>query len=121
MTRSKQRGSKAETDVRNYVRTRGWPFARRLALAGARDPGDISLGDGIPVTIEVKDCATFRPSEWLTEAHTERDNNGHSIGFVWFKRRGKGSPRDWYVLMDGETVTQLLIEAGYTPPQAVAA
>jgi hypothetical protein len=120
VTRSKQRGTKAETDVRNYLRLRGWPFARRLTLGGSKDPGDITLGDGIPVTIEVKDCAEYRLSQWLTEAHTERDNNGHHIGFVWFKRRGKGSPADWYVLMDGATVTKLLIEAGYQPPAVSA-
>jgi len=113
MTKSKQRGTKAETDVRNYLRGLAWPHARRLTLGGAKDPGDITLGDGIPVTVEVKDCATFRLSEWLQEAHTERDNNGHRIGFVWFKRRGKGSPRDWFVLMDGDTVTKLLAQAGY--------
>jgi len=116
MTKSKQRGTKAETDIRNYLRSRFWPYARRLTLAGAKDPGDVTLGDGIHVTVEVKDCATYRLSEWLTEAHKERDNNGHRVGFVWFKRRGKGSPRDWFVLMDGDTVTHLLNRAGYTIP-----
>jgi hypothetical protein len=119
MTKSKQRGTKAETDVRNYLRGLCWPHARRLTLAGAKDPGDISLGDGIPVTVEVKDCATYRLSEWLTEAHTERDNNQHRVGLVWFKRRGKGSPGDWFVLMDGRTVTHLLAAAGYVPPLPV--
>lgn len=113
--KSKQRGTTAESAVRDYLRSRYWPHARRLTLAGSRDPGDIALGDGIAFTIEVKDCAKIELSAWLAEAHRERDNNGHRAGVVWFKRRGKGSPRDWYVAMDGDTFTHLLNRAGYTP------
>jgi hypothetical protein len=32
---------------------------------------------------------------------------------VWFKRRGKASAGDAYVLMDGATFARLLREAGY--------
>lgn len=113
MSRNKARGTKAESDVRGYLRENGWPHARRLALAGARDEGDIRLGDGIPVTIEVKDCAKYELSTWLAEAHAERDTNGDDIAAVWFKRRGKGNPQDWFVLMDGETFVTLLRRGAY--------
>jgi hypothetical protein len=115
VNRSKQKGSKAERDVRDWLRSLHWPHAKRLVQGGARDPGDISLGDGIPVTVEVKDRAAFDLAGWLAEAHTERDNNGHEVGVVIFKRRGFGKPRDWYALMDGATLALLLHRAGYLP------
>lgn len=115
MNRSKQKGSKAERDVRDWLRSLHWPHAKRLVMGGSRDPGDISLGDGIPVTVEVKDRATYDLAQFLREAHTERDNNGHEVGLVIFKRRGFGKPKDWYVLMDGATVALLLERAGYLP------
>ena len=115
MNRSKQKGTKAESLVRDWFRSLHWPYAKRLVTGGSKDPGDISLGDGIPVTVEVKDCAAFDLAGWLAEAHAERDNNGHDVGFVIFKRRGFGKPRDWYVLMDGDTVALLLERAGYLP------
>lgn len=115
MNRSKQKGTKAEGLVRDWFRSLHWPHAKRLVLGGTRDPGDVSLGDGIPVTVEVKDCAAFNLAGWLAEAHAERDNNGHEVGVVIFKRRGFGKPRDWYVLMDGATLAHLLHRAGYLP------
>lgn len=115
MNRSKQKGTKAESDVRDFFRGLHWPHAKRLVQSGSRDPGDIALGDGIPVTVEVKSCATFDLSGWLKEAQAERDNNGHEVGVVVFKRRGYGKPRDWYALMDGATLAHLLQRAGYLP------
>lgn len=109
--RSKQKGTAAETCVVNYLREQGWKFAERRALAGNLDKGDITgLG---PVAIEVKDCKTLTFGPWLEEAKVETKNAGADIGFVWAKRRGKGSPADWFVVMDGTTVVRLLREAGY--------
>jgi hypothetical protein len=115
VNRSKQKGTAAESKVRDWLRSLHWPHAKRLGLAGSRDPGDIALGDGIPVTIEVKDVAAFDLAGWLKEAQTERDNNGHEVGVVIFKRRGFGKPADWYSLMDGATLALLLHRAGYLP------
>jgi hypothetical protein len=35
------------------------------------------------------------------------------MGVVWLKRRGRTSAREGYVVMDGETFTRLLSDAGY--------
>jgi hypothetical protein len=112
---SKQKGTAAERKVRDWFRSLHWPHAKRLVPEGSRDPGDIQLGDGIPVTIEVKDWAKYSLAEWWAETQIERDNNGHEVGLVIFKRAGKGNPRDWFVLMDGATVAHLLHRAGYLP------
>lgn len=113
--RAKQKGTKAEREVRDWLKSLHWPHAKRLVTAGRYDGGDVALGDGIPVTIEVKDWAKYSLAEWWAEAQTERDNNGHDIGLVVFKRAGCGKPRDWFVLMDGATVAHLLHRAGYLP------
>ena len=38
---------------------------------------------------------------------------GSPFRAAWIKRRGKASPGEAYVVMDGETFTHLLREAGY--------
>ena len=47
------------------------------------------------------------------EAQVEAENAGAMVGAAWIKRRGKASPGEAYVVMDGETFTHLLREAGY--------
>ena len=77
----------------------------------ALDKGDIT---GIPgVVIEAKDVAKISLAEFLREAQVEAENAGALVGAAWIKRRGKASPADAYVVMDGETFTHLLKEAGY--------
>ena len=51
--------------------------------------------------------------EFLREAQVEAENAGALVGAAWIKRRGKASPGEAYVVMDGETFTHLLREAGY--------
>lgn len=116
MSRERQRGTAWETECVNYLRSRGFYYAERRALSGARDKGDLT---GIPgVVVEAKNEARTDLAGWLREAHTERDNAEAEIGVVWFKRRGKTSAGDGYVLMDGATFAGLLRLAGYAdPPQ----
>ena len=100
------KGTHAETQVVNYLVDHGFPHAERRALNGSRDRGDVA---GIPgVCVEVKNAARVCLAEWLDEA-TEEGHNAHaSVSAVWFKRRGKGSPGQWFVLMDGEQFTKLI-------------
>lgn len=111
MSRARAKGTAWETQIVNYLRTCGWPHAERRALNGNQDRGDIAGIVG--VVIEAKNAARVELGDWLTEAHQERNRAQARIGAVWFKRRGRASPADGYVLMDGETFTRLLTEAGY--------
>ncbi len=112
MSASKQKGTAWESRVVQYLRECGWQGAERRALSGAVDKGDIiGIPDG-PV-IECKSAARHALAEWLDEATAERDNANARHGVVWFKRRGYASPGRAFVLMDGETFTNLLAEAGY--------
>jgi hypothetical protein len=104
--RSKAKGTAAETAVVGYLNANGYPLAERRALAGAADKGDIAGVTG--VAIEVKNCAKTELGAWVDEANVEARNAGDAAGVVWHKRRGKGSPGEWFVTMDGATFTALL-------------
>lgn len=111
VNRPKIKGTAAETAVVNYLRRRWWPAAERRALQGSVDKGDIA--GVLNVAIEVKDCKHLTFGPWLKEALLERDNAGADVGVVWAKRRGHADPKDWFVVMDGETFTALLKQSGY--------
>lgn len=101
---SKRKGTQAESAVVEYMNENGWSVERR-ALGGSKDKGDIA---GAPVVIEVKNCATASLAQWIAEADAEAQNAGVDLGVVWHKRRGKGSPADWYVTMTGESFLAML-------------
>lgn len=105
MSRSKQKGTAAETAVKRCLQDEGYDVERR-ALSGAHDRGDIAgLGD---VVVEVKNHKAMSLAPWVDEANVERDNAEAEIGVVWHKRIGRTDPRRWYVSMDGETFLKLL-------------
>lgn len=72
--RSKEKGTKAETDFVKYCNTKqGLPFVERRALNGTRDRGDIA--GIIGVVIEIKDAEEKRLPEWKAQTLTEMDND----------------------------------------------
>lgn len=105
MNRSKQKGTSFETEVVRYLQSDGFPEARRNALQGNKDIGDIG---GLPVVIEVKNCKEMSLAQWVDEAVVEARNAEQAIGVVWHKRRGKGSPAECYVTMRGMDFVLLL-------------
>ena len=106
MSASKRKGTRAESEIVAYLQQNGFPHAERRALAGANDKGDVS---GVPgVCIEIKDCVRVELAAWLDEATAEAKNAGAPVGVVWFKRKGRGSPGKWYVLMDGDTFVEVI-------------
>ena len=112
MTRNRATAKKAgtawETAIVDVLIGHGWPHAERRRLNGQRDRGDIA---GIPgVVIEAKDTAALRLAEAITEANVEALNANAPIGVAWLKRKGKPSPLDGYVVMDGATFLRLLEE-----------
>jgi hypothetical protein len=106
VSRSKRVGTAAETLVVDFLRLAGFRYAERRALKGQADCGDVT---GLPgVVIEVKACKEMKLAEWMDETEAERENAGADIAVCWHKRRGKGSPRDWYVTMTGAQFLDLL-------------
>jgi len=118
---SKAKGTAAETAVVRFLQANGYPHCERRALAGAQDRGDVA---GIPgLVIEVKDCKRMELAQWVDEAGIEAclvlpvqlrkppstpGPMAVAPGLVWHKRRGRGSPGDWYVTMDGWTLLAFL-------------
>jgi hypothetical protein len=108
---SKAKGTAAETAVVRFLQANGYPHAERRALAGNQDRGDIA---GIPgLVIEVKVAQRMELAGWVDEAliesqRVDKPGWGFPVGAVWHKRRGKGSPGDWYVTMDGWAFLALL-------------
>ena len=107
--RSMQKGTRAESAIVDYLRGQHWPFAERRAKNGAKDRGDIAGLGG--VVIEAKNCERMNLAGWLAELAVEMRNDNARWGAVWHKRRGKGSPADWYVTMPGHVFADLLKEA----------
>lgn len=106
---SKRKGTAAETAIVAYLRDQGFPACERRALAGSADRGDVAgLHDTV---VEAKDCKAIDLSGWLTELAAEMHNANARYGVVWAKRRGKGSPAEWYCTMPGHVFVDLLREA----------
>jgi hypothetical protein len=113
MSRSKDKGTRAETAVVRYLESEGAAHVERRALNGTQDRGDVA---GIPgVVIEVKDVSRDGLPGWVDEMLTEQANDRADLAFVWHKRRGKGSPADWFVTMTGAQVVNILRIMGYVP------
>jgi hypothetical protein len=111
---SKAKGSAAERAVVEYLREHGFPHAERRIAGSAADRGDIT--GVIGVVVEVKNQARTELGDWVTGVRLKVANAGAALGFCWHKRRGHGSPGDWYVTMDGATVVALLHLAGFGGP-----
>ena len=83
------KGTKLETATVNWLREHGWPWSRRIVKEGARDKGDVALGDGIPVTIECKNEKSIEhrrrasaswPTRWRTPATSGASPSTRSEG-----------------------------------------
>jgi hypothetical protein len=111
--RAKQKGTAWETACKLYAQ-QIFPTARRRALAGSADEGDLDLDGARPTTIECKAVRSWSPYAWVQEAVTESWNVGDDcIGAVWAKVPGKGQPQDGVILMHPDDFLWLLKEAGY--------
>jgi len=116
VSRSKAKGTAAETAVVRFLRAAGFEQAERRTLNGVHDRGDIA---GIPgVVIEVKNCARDQLPAWIGEAERERDNDRADLGVVWHKRRGTTDPGRWFVTMSGDQFAALLCEQQGMPAPA---
>lgn len=114
MSKQKEKGTKFETAVLDYLRARiGDPegMIHREALHGKADEGDIK-GLYIHTKSLILECKNFNKFElsiWLGQAQDEAANAGADYGMVVFHRPGRGGKRmrDQYVLMDLDTLARL--------------
>lgn len=111
MSKSKQKGTAAETAVVNWLKDKGRKTVERRALNGVLDRGDIS---GIAsVVIEVKNHAKMELSQWVSELETEIKNDNADTGVVIHKKRGTTNVGEWYATMPASIWYEILKKAGY--------
>ena len=111
VSKSKQKGTSAETAVVNWITSKGRKHVERRALNGNDDRGDIA---GIPaVVIEVKNCVRMELSAWLKELEVEMHNDKADTGVVIHKKKGTTDVGLWYATMPVGVWYKLLGEAGY--------
>ena len=101
-------GTKLETAVVRWMREHGWPFARRLAKEGAKDKGDVTLGDGLPLTIECKARKKFDLAEAIRELEAEMQNAGVPFGYAILKKRGTTDVGKYYAVLPVEVMNALV-------------
>lgn len=107
---AKDAGSRHERVVADYLAVHVSEFVDRRVKTGAADKGDIAnvRVHGQRVAIECKDVAKLDLAGWVTEAETERLNDGALAGVVVHKRRGKGAAGEQYVTMTLDDLVALL-------------
>lgn len=117
MSRSRSKGTAAETATVKALWRHGFPYAERRALAGAEDRGDISGTPGL--CWEVKDAKTWKVAEWMRETETERVNSKADYGILVVKVPGVGAANAdrWLTVMDSLSAERLLAQATEFRPQ----
>ena len=109
---AKAAGARFERTVADYLASTVDDRIDRRVKSGAKDKGDLAsvrLTDGRRVVVECKDYGgRFEVSTWLSEAETERVNDGADVGLVVAKRRGTTQPGDQVVFMTLETLSKIL-------------
>ena len=112
MSARRKKGTAWESAIVEFLRSHGFQWADRIALSGSRDRCDVTVGPGGPV-IEGKNLKQDEWAKGLDEANKGAANARAPFGALWAHRRGKSSPGDGYVVMDGNSFVLLLTEAGY--------
>lgn len=111
-------GTRGETGVVRVARDRGFPEARRLALAGADDQGDAILCPGIIAEVKTgkaaKTASLAQIDLWWLETEIERQNAGATIGLLVVQRAGYSPERAayWRCFLGAPVVATLQIRKG---------
>jgi len=109
MSKSKHKGTLAETAVADYLK-QTFSAVERRTLSGANDKGDIA---GVPnCVIEVKNQRSYKIHEWMKETETERVNAVANLGVLVIKPNGVGVANvdKWWAVVSLETITKLIKE-----------
>jgi hypothetical protein len=104
-SKSKIRGTRWESQVRDYLVAAGFVGVERRALDGNKDRGDLL---GIPLwTLEAKDEARITLAGYMDEARAEAKNAGTPYFAAIVKRRRKGTG-EAYAVMPLELLTRFM-------------
>lgn len=112
MSKAKQKGTSAETALVKYLQSEGFEDAKRIALAGSFDKGDVETGK---VIWEVKNQRSYSIPAWLKETMTEKENAKADFGVLTVKPNGigLGNTGQWWAIVPMSEMVRLLHLAGY--------
>jgi len=100
VNRSKLVGTAAESAVVKWLHLNGYPQARRLALAGNGDVGDVELNASVMLQVKAGHAAEkasdAQVAAWMAATWGQAVRGGYSQHFLVTKRAGKGRPSDWW-------------------------
>lgn len=105
------KGTQLETAAVRWFRDHGWCNARRIVKEGVRDKGDVTLGDGIPVTIEAKNTKAINLAGGQKELKAEMANADHPWGFTIHKKRGTTDVGEYYAVLPVAVLNAILRQA----------
>lgn len=111
------RGRDAENKVRDGLIARGYRYAKRIRLKGQHDEGDVVLGDGYPVAVEVKGGRGAVGRMWaaMRELEEEIVHSGSEIGFCVIKKHGSAQVEDWAVVIPFDHYVEKQLKQMYPP------
>ena len=100
MSANHRKGYVAEHAIEELLQRRYPRLAENILrprAGAAKDKGDIH---GLPVVISVKNYTDPHLGPWVDQMKTMCQHAHKGVGVVWWKKRGKGDPQDWYVTTD---------------------
>lgn len=107
-------GTAAETAVMKYLRENGFPKAERRALRGVYDAGDITGCDYLCFEVKAGEAAMTADDRtidiWMEQTASETEFAKADYGILIIRRRGKGSPGDWWAYIQSSAFAQLIVE-----------
>lgn len=111
MSKSKQKGTAAESATVKWLQSKGRKYVERRSLSGVNDRGDIAGVNS--VVIEVKNHARMELAAWVAELIVEIGNDKAETGVVIHKKKGTTDVGEWYATMPVHIWYELLVKAGY--------
>lgn len=115
VNRSKQKGTRFESELVDYLRDRGFAGCERRALTGTQDRGDIAGIEGW--TIEAKNVISASWADWIDQTEVERRNSGDEFGLLVVRRRMKPITQAYAVMrLDQMVDLMILTDQEVVPP-----
>jgi len=114
VNKPKNIGTAAETAVMKYLKLNGFPKAERRALRGTYDAGDITGCDNLCLEVKAGEAAMTADDRtidvWLAQTESERQFAKADYGILVVRRRGKGSPGDWWAYVQSSVFCWIISE-----------
>ena len=118
VNKPKQIGTRGETGVVRVCRDLGFRNARRFALAGNQDEGDILLCPGVIAEVKsgkaAKQASLAQIDLWWLETEIERKRHGATVGLLVVQRGGYSPDRSayWRCFVGAPVAAMLQIRKG---------